>query len=91
MLVFNANVKPDKNLLISTNTTYKSKRYYNASNTGLLEGRYFRSNIRMDYSFMRKSSIYLKVDNVFNAKFHGTAGYPVAPRSLFVGINYSFR
>lgn len=91
VLVFNANVKPDKNLLISTNTTYKSKRYYNASNTGLLEGRYFRSNIRMDYSFMRKSSIYLKVDNVFNAKFHGTAGYPVAPRSLFVGINYSFR
>jgi len=83
-------LKPVKGILIATNTTYKSTRYYNSSNTGELEGQYFRTNLRADYAFSKQASAYLKVNNLFDADFHGTAGYPVDPLSYYLGFKYNF-
>lgn len=86
----NLEFKPTKSWLIASNTTYKSTRYYNSSNTGELSGRYLRTNLRVDNSFSKKGSLYLKITNLFDANFHGTAGYPVDPLSFYAGIKYNF-
>jgi outer membrane cobalamin receptor len=58
--------------------------------TGEIQGKYFRTNLRMDYSFSNKGAVYLKINNLFNAKFHGAVGYPVDPLSLYVGIKHHY-
>ncbi len=86
----NLKYKPFESWLIASNTTYRSTRYYNSSNTRRVEGRNLRTNIRVDHSFSKQTSLYLRIVNLFDAKFHGMAGHPVDPLSFYFGIRHSY-
>lgn len=76
-----------KNLHLNLNGNYVGERLdLNSTQTG----NYTVWNSVVNYEINKDTSVYLKVDNIFDKFYQTVNNYSTAPRSFYVGLKYKF-
>lgn len=82
-----------KDVRASATTMWVSRRYdfQVPAPTVVTVGGYSTTNVLLGYDGPRHTSIYARIDNVFNVKFHEYLGFPNPGISARLGVTYRMR
>ena len=90
---FSADAVLPRHIRVSSTTLWVGKRYdfqLPAPTVGSVGG-YSATNLTTGYDGFRRISLYARVDNVFNQRFHEYLGFPNPGISCRVGMTYRLR
>ncbi|MBW2108684.1 MAG: TonB-dependent receptor [Deltaproteobacteria bacterium] len=79
---------PREDIAIMLNSKYVSRRYSRSNNTGAVS-EYCVADFRCEYS-LRGVAVFCEIKNMFDKYYFYSEGYPAAPRTWIVGVNYEF-
>ena len=69
---------------------YIGERYDALGKTGAQTGKYTVVNLVTDYEISKSTSMYFKIENLFDREYQLVDTYAAAPRSLSVGLKTTF-
>jgi outer membrane cobalamin receptor len=86
-------VKLPKAIRASSTTTWVGRRYdFEVPAPAVTSvGGFSTTNLVLGYEGLKRTTIYARIDNLFNAKFHEYLGFPNPGISAQIGVTYRLR
>jgi vitamin B12 transporter len=86
-------VKFPKHVIASSSTYWTGRRYDFQVSVPLITsvGGYSTTNLVVGYDGLRRTSLFVRINNVFNARFHEFIGFPNPGIAVQAGVSYRLR